>query len=98
MGSPPTAAVEKPEPAAPAAPTGPVEVPIDRIVPNPHQPRHEFATDALQELANSIREHGIIQPLVVRQVPAEGRAGRDSAPATRSSPGSAAGEPRNAPG
>lgn len=77
MGSPPAAPVEKPEPAAPA---GPVEVPIDHIVPNPHQPRHEFPADALQELADSIREHGIIQPLVVRQVPAEGRAGRDSAP------------------
>ncbi len=75
--------VEKPEPVAPPAapaPAGPVEVPIERIVPNPHQPRHEFARDALQELADSIREHGIIQPLVVRQVPAEGRAGRDSAP------------------
>ncbi len=74
---------EKTEPAAPpppAAPAGPIEVPIDQIVPNPHQPRHEFASDALLELADSIREHGIIQPLVVRQVPAEGRAGRQAPP------------------
>jgi ParB family chromosome partitioning protein len=82
MGSPAAPPVEKPEPQAPAAPApaGPVEVPIDHIVPNPHQPRHEFATDALQELADSIREHGIIQPLVVRQVPADARAGRDATP------------------
>ena len=80
MGSTAAPPVEKPEPAAPQAPAGPVEVPIDRIVPNPHQPRHEFASDALLELADSIREHGIIQPLVVRQVPAEGRAGRQAPP------------------
>jgi ParB family chromosome partitioning protein len=77
--APPVEKTEPPASAAPA-PAGPVEVPIDRIVPNPHQPRHEFAAAALQELAESIREHGIIQPLIVRQVPAEGRAGRDTAP------------------
>ncbi len=42
-------------------------VPLDRIVPNPHQPRREFASEALTELVASIREHGIIQPLVVRR-------------------------------
>jgi ParB family chromosome partitioning protein len=77
--SPPAEKAE-PAPPPPAAPTGPIEVPIDQIVPNPHQPRHEFASDALLELADSIREHGIIQPLVVRQVPAEGRAGRTAPP------------------
>jgi ParB family chromosome partitioning protein len=78
--TPPPAEKAEPAPPPPAAPAGPIEVPIDQIVPNPHQPRHEFAADALLELADSIREHGIIQPLVVRQVPAEGRAGRQAPP------------------
>ena len=38
------------------------------IVPSPLQPRKEFERDALQELVDSIRQHGIIQPLIVRQV------------------------------
>ncbi|HLF79988.1 MAG TPA: ParB/RepB/Spo0J family partition protein [Dehalococcoidia bacterium] len=41
------------------------EVDVDLIAPNPHQPRSLFDADALTELANSIREHGIIQPLIV---------------------------------
>ncbi len=41
-------------------------VPLQRIQPCPFQPRKEFAEDALQELANSIREQGIVQPLIVR--------------------------------
>jgi len=40
-------------------------VAIDRIVPNPYQPRRTFRDAALDELAASIREHGIIQPLIV---------------------------------
>ncbi len=43
------------------------EIPIDQIEPNPNQPRHDFDADALQELANSIREIGIIQPITLRQ-------------------------------
>jgi ParB family chromosome partitioning protein len=43
------------------------EVLIDRIEPNPQQPRSIFKEDQLQELADSIREHGIIQPLLVSQ-------------------------------
>ena len=35
------------------------------LKPNPHQPRHEFDEEALKELADSIREHGIIQPIIV---------------------------------
>lgn len=38
------------------------------ISPNPHQPRRDFNEDALKELASSIREFGIIQPLVVRKI------------------------------
>jgi ParB family chromosome partitioning protein len=41
---------------------------LESIGPSPMQPRKEFARDALQELMDSIREHGIIQPLIVRQV------------------------------
>src|SRR5947209_15485541 len=40
----------------------------DEIVPSPMQPRREFADEALQDLVSSIREHGIIQPLIVRSV------------------------------
>ena len=44
------------------------EVEIAQIEPNPNQPRREFAPEALQELANSIRELGIIQPITLRKV------------------------------
>lgn len=42
---------------------------IDRLLPNPHQPRAAFDPAALDELAASIRAHGIIQPLVVTAAP-----------------------------
>ena len=42
------------------------EIDIDRILPNSHQPRKNFDEDTLNELANSIREHGVVQPIVVR--------------------------------
>src|SRR5581483_3728503 len=54
-----------PEPQAPAESV--THVPIDRIEANPAQPRHVFRAEALQELAQSIRANGIIQPLVVRK-------------------------------
>ncbi len=44
------------------------QVPLGSIVASPLQPRKEFGADALQELVASIRQHGIIQPLVVRAV------------------------------
>ncbi len=44
------------------------EVEISQIEPNPNQPRREFDPEALQELANSIRELGIIQPITLRKV------------------------------
>ena len=60
-------------PSRPAAETAPaaaqsnglLEVPIEQISPNPYQPRKTFVDASLDELANSVREHGIIQPLVV---------------------------------
>src|SRR5438128_7863799 len=42
------------------------EIDIERILPNSHQPRKTFDEDALNELANSIRAHGVVQPAVVR--------------------------------
>ena len=47
------------------APDGILTVPVDQITPNPRQPRSHFKESALAELAASIREHGIIQPLLV---------------------------------
>lgn len=44
------------------------EVSTDKIKPNPRQPRHHFDRDMLEDLVNSIKEHGIIQPLVVYEV------------------------------
>ncbi|MBP2634797.1 MAG: spo0J [Firmicutes bacterium] len=43
------------------------EIAIREIVPNKHQPRRDFDEEALAELAQSIRQHGIIQPVVVRK-------------------------------
>jgi ParB family chromosome partitioning protein len=44
------------------------QVSLESIVPSPLQPRKDFAREALAELVESIRQHGIIQPLVVRDV------------------------------
>lgn len=41
------------------------KIPVDKLQPNPHQPRHNFDEAALAELAASIKRHGVIQPLVV---------------------------------
>lgn len=41
-------------------------MPIERVYSNPNQPRHHFDEDALQDLAASIREHGVLQPVLVR--------------------------------
>lgn len=43
------------------------EIDLSLIHPNPNQPRHEFDPDALEELADSIKEIGIIQPITIRQ-------------------------------
>ncbi|MCV2867296.1 ParB/RepB/Spo0J family partition protein [Defluviimonas sp. WL0002] len=44
-------------------------IPIEKIEPNPNQPRRDFAPEALEELAQSIREKGVILPLLVRKSP-----------------------------
>ena len=47
---------------------GVIHIAINHIQPNPHQPRIKMDEEALHELAASIREHGIIQPLIVNQI------------------------------
>lgn len=44
------------------------EIPVSKVVPNPHQPRREFDATELTELADSIRSEGLLQPIVVRVV------------------------------
>ncbi|WP_458792106.1 ParB/RepB/Spo0J family partition protein [Yoonia sp. MH D7] len=46
-------------------------VPVERVRPNPEQPRRAFNKEALDELASSIAEKGVIQPLIVRKHPTE---------------------------
>jgi ParB family chromosome partitioning protein len=55
---------DAPEPAR----SSPVELDIDRLVPNTYQPRGQFDDGRLEELASSIRSNGVIQPIVVRRV------------------------------
>lgn len=43
-----------------------LNIPVDHIRPNPHQPRTEFKEEALEQLSSSIRRHGLIQPITVR--------------------------------
>ena len=70
------------------------EVPVGKILPNPAQPRLSYDEDSLTELADSIREHGVLQPILVRpsggkyeliagerRWRASGMAGRESIPA-----------------
>lgn len=63
-------------PAVPmeAAAAGVREVSVDTISPNPRQPRQSQDPNALQELADSIREHGLIQPLIVTATPLDQQA------------------------
>src|SRR5687768_8754864 len=51
------------------AATSTVRLPLDQIEANPRQPRYDFDEQALQELANSIRIHDIIQPVTVSKLP-----------------------------
>lgn len=51
------------------SPDGAVRLPLQKVEPNPLQPRKTFEPEALDELAASIREHGVIQPLTVRKMP-----------------------------
>lgn len=61
--SPATATPEKPSPIS-----GIAEIPVDEIEVNPFQPRTHFDQEALEELSESIKVHGIIQPITVRRL------------------------------
>lgn len=65
-----------PEVVAQADAGGLQMIDINRIAPNPHQPRTQFDEEALQELAASISAHGIIQPLIVTVTTGTGAEGR----------------------
>ncbi|MET7616310.1 ParB/RepB/Spo0J family partition protein [Streptomyces sp. NPDC005408] len=72
----PDSITQAPEPEAvpqPAEPAGAhfAELPLDAITPNPRQPREVFDEDALAELVTSIKEVGLLQPVVVRQLSSE---------------------------
>lgn len=54
-------------PETPRARAGFAEIPVDRLQPNPQQPRHRFDDKALAELAESIRKHGVLQPILVSE-------------------------------
>lgn len=53
------------------------QIEVEKIKPNPHQPRKDFGEDSLRELAASIREVGILQPIVVTKVEKETQTGTD---------------------
>ena len=61
----------KNDPKTPAAPQTVQQIPLDQIVPNADQPRKSFYQDTLDELAASIKERGVLEPIVVR--PFEGK-------------------------
>ncbi len=66
------APAERPATAAPSAGYGEGNVfscPIDKIIPQRGQPRQHFDSERLDELASSLREHGLLEPLVVRRRP-----------------------------
>ena len=75
LGSPLTPPAPVPSPIQPAAAAAPAvadsrervqKVPLDKIRPSALQPRKQFSEESLRELADSIREQGIVQPLIVR--------------------------------
>ncbi|HAJ90648.1 MAG TPA: chromosome partitioning protein ParB, partial [Rhodospirillaceae bacterium] len=65
--SPYSEAADLPDNDAPSAtPNGRKLVSISQLIPGKYQPRHHFNTDSINELAKSISQHGLIQPILVR--------------------------------
>ena len=58
----------EPQPSTDGARSADVQVPIEKLIANPNQPRRTFVQNDLDDLTSSIREKGIIQPLIVRPV------------------------------
>jgi ParB family chromosome partitioning protein len=65
---PPAAPPPLPAPPRESAQGRPAELDIDLLTPNPRQPRQQMEETALEELAQSIRSHGVIQPILVRRI------------------------------
>lgn len=55
--------------AAEGSSEGATEIPLSLIVPNPDQPRRAIEKESIEELAASIREHGVLQPIIVQPLP-----------------------------
>lgn len=77
--------VQSPPADSPAAPTGPaaapsedalVEIPVESLQPDPFQPRLVFKDETVRELARSIEQHGMLQPLLVRPMQGPDSQGR----------------------
>ncbi len=60
---------DKPLPvsALPGGNDGVLEVPVQNVHPNPHQPRKDFAPDGMEDLVRSVKKRGVIQPVLVRE-------------------------------
>lgn len=70
--------IPEPAPRAEATSSEPVfQLEVEKIKPNPHQPRREFNEENLKELAASIREFGVIQPIIVSKINKETSSGTD---------------------
>src|SRR5690348_7556943 len=67
VGEEPSAA-QASSPGTPEAPRKPRKAPIEQLKANPRNPRRDFTEEQLEELAASIKERGVIQPIVVREV------------------------------
>src|SRR5512141_2093895 len=63
--------VAEESPTAPDAARKPRRAPIENLKANPRNPRKNFTDTELNELADSIKERGVIQPIVVRTIPGE---------------------------
>lgn len=61
----------EPTPTNQGARSADLLVPVEKIFPNPEQPRRRFTQEQLEDLAASIKEKGVIQPLIVRPIPDE---------------------------
>ena len=64
------------EVASPASAGGVRTLPVTAIEPGPFQPRTNFTPEAMEELVASVRTHGVLQPLLVRQHPQQGHFGK----------------------
>ena len=65
----PASTLREPPPVEPAPPAGPpAKLPVDQIEHNPYQPRQDFDRAEIAELASSLQTHGLLQPIVVREI------------------------------